>query len=453
MLGRRAPPSSFASHATMVSADPGSSSFPFSRPANPSLRALLRRGAAALVLFVLLGFPSGAHAQDAPFFEAELLFPLEHWHNHASSIVELPSGDLLVCWYHGSGERQADDVVIQAARKPAGSEHWNERFTIENVPGYPDANPTFFLDDRERLWLLWPTILANEWHTALMKYRISTDYDQDPPTWSVSRVMHLKPGEQFLETVRAEQDRIERPDARAEEQDELREHLAANERKAADKYYRRLGWMTRAHPTQLPDGRILVPLYSDGFSISLMAITDDGGRTWSTSEPLVGLGNIQPTIARRSDGTLVAYMRDNGPPPKRMPVSTSDDEGATWSSVRDGQLPNPGSGAEVTELEDGTWAMVYNDTEEGRHRLAIALSDDEGASWPVKRYIERDPDEAPPEEKGEYGYPSIVQAEDGTIHVTYSYFHPPGDSKTDEEGRLIRKSIKHARFNQAWVRE
>lgn len=79
--------------------------------------------------------------------------------------------------------------------------------------------------------------------------------------------------------------------------------------------------MTRTHPIILDDGRIIVPLYSDGFSFSLMAISDDGGETWHTSEPLVGAGNIQPALAARRDGTVVAFMRDNGPAPKRIPVS------------------------------------------------------------------------------------------------------------------------------------
>ena len=42
-----------------------------------------------------------------PFHQAEIIFPPEKWHNHASSIVELPNGDLFVTWYHGSGEREA----------------------------------------------------------------------------------------------------------------------------------------------------------------------------------------------------------------------------------------------------------------------------------------------------------------------------------------------------------
>src|SRR5690349_20243807 len=53
---------------------------------------------------------------ETPFLKSELLFPVEFWHNHASSIVETPEGDLLVCWFHGSGERQADDVLVLGAR-------------------------------------------------------------------------------------------------------------------------------------------------------------------------------------------------------------------------------------------------------------------------------------------------------------------------------------------------
>ncbi len=121
---------------------------------------------------------------------------------------------------------------------------------------------------------------------------------------------------------------------------------------AGDKLTRRLGWMTRAHPYVLEGTRLIVPLYSDGFSFSLMAITDDWGATWKTSTPLVGLGNIQPSLARKRDGTLVAYMRDNGPPPKRLMVSRSTDRGDTWSRVEDSDRPNPGSGAEVLVLEE-----------------------------------------------------------------------------------------------------
>jgi predicted neuraminidase len=391
------------------------------------------------ILLALFWLAAMAQSAEQPFHEAELIFPLEHWHNHASSIVELPNGDLLVCWYHGSGERTADDVKIEAARRSRGQNHWGARFTLADTPNFPDANPALLVDSQKRLWLLWPVILANEWHTALMKYRISSDYQRSgPPRWEISDTLLFIPRnfEAKVKDAVGAALREEPPGARAAYARRLVE-------RAGDKYFSRLGWMTRAHPLELPSGRILVPLYSDGFSFSLIAISDDRGAIWTTSEPLVGAGSIQPTLVRRGDGTLVAYMRDNGPPPKRIHTSTSRDDGLSWSPVVDTDLPNPGSGLEVIALKDGSWAMVYNDTERGRHSLAVALSDDEGKTWRWKRHLELDRRE---KGAGSFHYPSIIQARDGALHVSYSYFlnHLP-------EG-APRKSIKHAHFNAAWVK-
>src|SRR5687767_11255033 len=75
-----------------------------------------------------------AQATDRPFLTSELIFPLEHWHNHASMVVELPDGDLLVCWFHGSGERTADDVVVRGARQKKGSRTWSAPFLLADTP-------------------------------------------------------------------------------------------------------------------------------------------------------------------------------------------------------------------------------------------------------------------------------------------------------------------------------
>ncbi len=384
------------------------------------------------------------------FLRSELIFPLEHWHNHASMIVECPNGDLLVCWFNGSGERQADDVKVEGARKKRGAKSWSPRFTMADVPGYPDTNCTIFIDPRGRLWLLWPTIMANEWHTALMRYKISSNYQgSEPPVWEVSEVLHLTPGQKFVETVNAFADEYEKKIAGGPEAERARAFLERTRKNAADKLFRRMGWMTRAHPYVLDGTRLIVPLYSDGFSFSIMAITDDWGRNWHASTPLVGLGNIQPSIVRRRDGSLYTLMRDNGPAPKRLHASESRDRGETWSPVVDSEISNPGSGAEIIALRNGHWALIYNDTERGRHSLAVSISEDEGKTWPWTRHLERD---APGAEAGQYHYPSIIQAKDGSLHATYSYHLNRKDLEKDADGRLRRKSIKHAHFNETWVR-
>jgi len=390
---------------------------------------------------------------DVPFLESEIIFPLEVWHNHSSCIVEAPNGDLLVCWFHGSGERTADDVRIEGARRRKGSKKWSSRFTMADTPDYPDTNCTMFIDPQGRLWLLWPTILANRWETALMKYRISTDYRRDgPPRWEVSEVLHVTPGPEFAiaisNYVTKTEVRLQESIIPGEMRGRAQKYLGNLLTQAGDKLSRRLGWMTRAHPFILDDQRLIVPLYSDGYSFSLMAITDDWGKTWRTSSPLTGGGNIQPSIVRRKDGSLYTLMRDNGPPPKRLHQSESRDRGETWSEVTDSDLPNPGSGAEIISLRNGHWVLISNDTERGRHSLAVQISDDEGRTWKWKRHLEND---EPGPEAGSYHYPTIIQAKDGTLHASFSYHLAKKNLPKDVDGDPSAKTIKHAHFNEAWV--
>lgn len=383
-----------------------------------------------VVVCVIAGAVMGPAAE--PQYSSELIFPLESWHNHSSSIVETPKGDLLVCWFHGSGERTADDVLIRAARWSRDKKAWSEPFTLADAPGFPETNPVLFIDRRERLFFFWPLIIAHRWETALMKYRVSTDYQQadGPPAWAFQDNIVLVPKNIVPKTkafVAAETERSP-------------QLAAAGQRlveRAEDEYFSRMGWFTRTHPLELPSGRLLVPMYSDGYSFGIMAISDDGGITWKGSEPIVGLGGVQPSVVRRNSGTLVAYLRDNGPAPKRALMSESTDDGESWTTARDTDILNPGSSLEVIRLHNGHWIMVYNDLERSRYSLVAAISDDEGKTWPVRRHLEGRPEVETPDQ---YHYPSVMQSRDDAIHVTYSYFTPAG------------KSIKHARFNEEWVR-
>lgn len=391
---------------------------------------------------ILLLVGVGSAYGQAPAHTSELIFPLEKWHNHGSCIVECPNGDLLVCWFHGSGERTADDVAILGARKVKATGRWTKPFVMADTPGFPDTNCCMIIDPMQRLWLFWPTIQAHTWESALMKYKISNSYMQTegPPKWDVMKVLHMKPGDDFAARVDQATEEylssVDIPDELRPQVEKWKTHL---NQQASDKLTRRLGWFTRAHPYIVDGKSMLVGLYSDGFSFSLVARTDNWGESWKFSTPIVGGGNIQPSFAKRANGDLVTYMRDNGPPPKRVLVSESKDGGLSWSTVYDHpQLPNPGAGLELANLADGDWICIYNDTERGRHRLAVSISHDEGATWAQTRYLERDKPE-----RGRFHYPSIIQGHDGMLHVSYSYFVPTPAGE--------RKSIKYATFNKAWI--
>ena len=92
-----------------------------------------------------------------------------------------------------------------------------------------------------------------------------------------------------------------------------------------------------------------------------MAISDDKGRTWSASRPIMGAGAIQPSVIPRHDGTLVAYLRDNGGS-GHIKISESTDDGQTWGPVTLSELANPGAGIDGVRLANGHFCLVYNDT-------------------------------------------------------------------------------------------
>jgi len=414
---------------------------------------------------------------EKSYYRSMEIFPFVKEHTHGSTIVELDNGDLLSAWFQGSGERWADDVCIMGARLKKGGNKWSESFVMADVPGFPDINPAMFIDSQNRLWLVWYTVIANQWETSILKYRISEDYmTLEAPVWVWQDVLHVKPGDPAERGIKPDDHFVKSVERQVEEyakylenssiedeqtvsekvtkwrewgrdmiskakgEDMIRKGYLYNGKENVEQpmgypYFQRMGWQTKNKAVVIGN-RIILPLYSDGFSFSLMAITDDFGKTWQFSEPLVGPGNIQPSIAKKADGTLVAYMRDNGPPPKRLHISESKDNGMTWSPVRDSELPNPGSGADVVTLSNGHWVLAYNDTEKGRHSLAVSISTDEGNSWSYTGHLELDSSG----EKLSASYPSIIEGHDGTLHAVYSF-----------TCRNIGETIKYAQFNEEWV--
>jgi len=376
-----------------------------------------------------------------PVYRSELVFPLHPQHNHAPGIAELPTGDMLISWYRGSGERKADDVAIYGSIQKAGQTKWSDAFLMVDTPGFPDGNTALHVDSKQRLWLFWPLVIANTWESCVPTYLVADKFNErGEPIWSKSGTIWLKPDD-FNEAGQAGLvEFVKRMDREPTVEEKVK--LAVLRERMADKLYQRMGWQVRCKPTVLPSGRILLPLYSDTYSFCLMAISDDEGVTWTASHLMMGFGNIQPTVLRRDDGTLVSYMRENGPLNK-IRVSESKDDGMNWGPVGTLPIPNPGAGVDAVRLANGHWVLVYNDQAKGRNSLAVSISTDEGRSWTDEsgksphtktRHLEHQP-------TGSFHYPAVIQTKDGLIHATYSYFVDGG------------KSMKHTAFNEEWVGE
>lgn len=103
---------------------------------------------------------------------------------------------MILGWFQGSGERWADDLRIMGSRKKKDKKEWSEPFLLADIKEFPDFNPVLFIDGKGRLWLMWMIIIANQWETSLLVYRISDDYMDmaGAPNWDWQDVLIMKPG-------------------------------------------------------------------------------------------------------------------------------------------------------------------------------------------------------------------------------------------------------------------
>ncbi|MCY9660168.1 exo-alpha-sialidase [Paenibacillus chondroitinus] len=467
-------------------------------------------------------------------------------HVHGSSIVELPSGELLCVWFQGNGERDATTTRIMGARSTDGGKTWLKPFVVTDAQDIADINPVVYVDAGDRLWFFWYPVLAGRWQTSQPRYAYAEkgsyeleEVGNKAPNWTFSENVGIKLGKNiggvvnpssaddnisqslddrsgatsrpswatapvvarpelakgFVNTVKAKLDEqkaylfkpvadggagMSRKINEAEFDGLVTETMqliggdptkylyaptvadTITEPRSGYPYARRLGWQTKDKPFAVDLGngkvRLLLPLYSDMLEMSIMAFTEydpskplaDNSVRWEMSEPIVGIANIQATMAQRKDGTIVAYMRDNGPRPYRVVASESKDKGLTWSTVKDvPELQDPGVGHDLLQLKDGNWAFVHVDTESNRNTLAVALSDDEGKTWKYRRHLALDTRSS----MGSYHYPAITQAHNGDILISFSRFFSSFDTDSANQSLGSYKNITFSRTTEDWIKQ
>jgi len=137
------------------------------------------------------------------FIHQSPIFPFQDKHVHASSLVEILDGDLIACWFYGSGERTANDVLIQGSRLRKGSDNWGPVFTMADTPDLPDCNPVLFINQKNELMLFWVAVVANQWENSILRYKISTRYNRKgAPEWDWQDIIILKPGDSFFDLIK-----------------------------------------------------------------------------------------------------------------------------------------------------------------------------------------------------------------------------------------------------------
>ncbi|NHN29473.1 sialidase family protein [Paenibacillus agricola] len=316
---------------------------------------------------------------------------------HASTVITLPDGGLLVAYFAGSKEGEPD-VAIWCSKRTKGS--WSKPYKVADEEGLVHWNPVLFRKDDGQIVLHYKVGKPiPKWYT-----RVITS-DDGGETWSEPE--ELVPGD---------------VGGRGPVKNKL---------------------------IVLKDGTWLAPASVEDETWDAFAdISHDQGKTWtqsamvpvvrgngeqggsvptsasapvSKSQVIRGKGLIQPTIWESKPGHVHMLHRSTAGFIYR---SDSTDSGQTWSTAYRTYLPNNNSGIDLARMDDGTLVLAYNPVgmyNGPRMPLLLSISTDNGENWEQLVVLEGDyRTYMKPIEPGEYSYPAVI-AEGNHIYVTYTW--------------------------------
>ena len=336
--------------------------------------------------------------------------------SHASSLLALPNGDVLMAWFSGKAEG-GDYVGIAVSKLKSGETKWSEAKFVSRTRKRSAQNPVLMRnnnpndhDDSNHVRIVHSSQAAYEGQgTSDMRSLFSTDGGE---TWSNPVVVDHKNGA-----------------------------------------------FPKNSAIRALNGDLILPMYytPSGFfdastQYSELQTSSDGGVSWHPLVEMPGTkGNlVQPTIVRLNNDDLLSFFRSRRA--DFIYASKSTDDGKTWTNAKPTKFPNNNAGIQMIKLRNSSkdvLVLVFNNCNEGRFPLSIALSEDGGKSWDHIRDLEPDVDfdcEQPNRERhtndgdGEYSYPSIQEdgIHDGLIHVAYTF---------------RRETIKYSAFMIDWIKE
>lgn len=339
-------------------------------------------------------------------------------HNHSPGMDVCPNGDVLLVIYTSQREREPE-VSLMAARLRFGALDWDFPEIAVDVPDVNDHAPMLW-NDRGRLWLFWgfasmSTAYPFNWMTS----------DDSGETWS---------GIHFP--------RFSGP-------------LGPFKRQPINT------------PLRTSDGVIRVPSDGDprkeGGNDSVLFASKDDGRTWF--DPAGRLNPLRPeafplkvgmvlddgrtagrhtTFVELKDGSILGMGGKNTDIDGYMPDTISRDGGRTWTV---GRTPFAALGSNqrpcILRLRSGRLFFAGDFQERrtnaqppGIHERGayVALSDDEGKTWHIKKLAGALPHEED-KDAGTLGYCVARQAPNGVIHLVATMTNPN----------------VHFELNEAWI--
>ena len=312
---------------------------------------------------------------------------------HASSIVILPTGELLVAFFAGLREGEGD-VAIWLARTEGRI--WQKPKRVLAEEGLAHWNPVLHRVG-DKLWLFYK--VGATVHTWITRWVDSSDLGRSwsPPVELVSGdILPRGPVRNKL-IVMSNGEWIAPGSVETEAFWDSFVDISGDAGKSWSKHDVPIDHLTG---TAASDSKKW-----DGLAANALWETD-------VARIFKWDGVIQPSLWESAPGKIHMLMRSTRGYVYR---SDSSDYGRTWCAAYATNLPNNNSGIDLVRLDNGGVCLAYNPVKGNwgqRHPISLAFSSNNGKSWTKIIDLETEP--------GEFSYPSIIA--DGTrLHLTYTW--------------------------------
>lgn len=324
-------------------------------------------------------------------FQSELL-PTAAPAAHAASLAQLEDGRIAAAWFAGSREGAADVAVWFSTLerdgwsppRPIAERESTARATLSHVRKI--GNPVLYAEGG-RLHLWYVSASVGGWAGSSVNHSVSED---GGATWSAPAKLATSP-------------------------------------------LFNISTLVRTPPLPMADGGLGLPIYHEflGKHGEWLRLSPDG-RIVAKERIPEPVAALQPAVVALDGQRALAWLRDAGPGPGRVRAAATRNGGRSWETLPPLPIGNPNSSIAALRLPSGRLLLAGNPAE-GRSRLVLWLSEDEGKTWRQARMVEKDDGQ-----DVEFSYPALLLASDGRIHLAWTW---------------RRQGIKHAAFSEAWLLE
>ena len=344
--------------------------------------------------------------------------------NHAPQLCWIQA-DVLACVWMAGDQEGTSGMSVVLSLLSARNGAWSEPQCISQDPQRSEQNPLLFVsggrlhlihsaqqvrDPEDTSWADQDSSFSMQW-TAMLRHQ-SLDLEgfqpDDPSTWGAeawSRAHDLLDSTAFC----------------------------------------------RHPPHRIEESRWLLPIYRSleqggafGHDHTEMLLLNDQGVAVGSPVPVLeSVGRVHGSVVPSADGAaLLQFFRSRLA--DHVYRSMSIDQGQSWSTPEATTLPNNNSSIQACRLNSGRLALIFNrfslpsdldginalpDWGEARWPrtrwpLSIALSEDDGLSWPWIRDLDTGFGFCGSLNwtlNGQLAYPTLIEGLPGELHVAYSW--------------------------------